>query len=115
MNTHLLRRRHGFTLIEIMIVVAIFGILIGLAMPAFLKSRTHARKQVCIENLAQIESAKQLWGLEKGKKTGDRATEADLTGPDSYIKVIPQCPGGGTYNYTHIGANAECNMEGHSL
>jgi prepilin-type N-terminal cleavage/methylation domain-containing protein len=109
------RRPHGFTLVEIMIVVAIIGILVGLAFPAFMKSRTQARKQVCIENLSQIESAKQMWGLEKVKKNGDVPTDADLIGVNSYIKVKPQCPAGGTYDYKGIGENAVCNQEGHSL
>jgi prepilin-type N-terminal cleavage/methylation domain-containing protein len=115
MTIPLTSRRHGFTLVEILIVVAILGILLGLAMPAFLKSRTNARKQVCIENLAQIESAKQLWGVENAKKTGDVPGDDDLIGPTRYIKVKPSCPGAGTYSYNGIGDNAVCTVEGHSL
>src|SRR5881227_2810389 len=63
-------QRRGFTLIEIMITVCIIGLIVGIALPAFMKSRTQARKQVCIENLAQIESAKQQWGVENSKKDG---------------------------------------------
>jgi prepilin-type N-terminal cleavage/methylation domain-containing protein len=114
MTMLLLRRRAGFTLIEIMIVVAILGILLGLAVPAFMKSRTQARKQVCIDTLSQIESAKQLWGLENSKKNGDPVTEADIVGPNLYIKVQPKCPGGGTYDYQTIGTTTTCNIEGHS-
>jgi prepilin-type N-terminal cleavage/methylation domain-containing protein len=109
------RRGGGFTLIEILIVVAIMGIILGVALPAFMKSRTQARKQVCIENLSQIESAKQQWGLENNKKDGDVCTDADLFGPTLYIKVKPLCPGGGTYDLTKIGSVATCSLEGHSL
>jgi prepilin-type N-terminal cleavage/methylation domain-containing protein len=105
----------GFTLIEIMIVVAIIGLILGIAMPAFLKSRTQARKQICIENLSQIESAKQQWGLENNKKDGDVCTDADIFGSNSYIKVKPNCPGAGTYDLTSIGHLATCTQEGHSL
>jgi prepilin-type N-terminal cleavage/methylation domain-containing protein len=107
--------RRGFTLVEIMIVVTIFGILLGLALPNFLKSRTRARQQLCIENLSQIESAKQIWGVENGKTTGDVPTETDLVGAGSYIKLPPDCPARGVYNYNAIGTNATCTIDGHSL
>jgi len=107
-------RQGGFTLVEILIVVAILGMLVGLAVPAFMKSRTQARKQTCIENLAQIESAKQIWGVENGKKDGDAPTDADLIGSDAYIKFKPSCPGGGTYDFQPIGTTATCTEDGHS-
>ncbi len=115
MNIPHLRRRGGFTLIEILIVVAIVGILVGVAIPAFMKSRTQARKQVCIENLSQIENAKQIWGVENGKKDGDIPSETDLIGPNLYMKVMPSCPGAGVYDLGAIGRNATCTLEGHSL
>lgn len=111
------RRRAGFTLVEILIVVAIIGILVAVALPAFMKSRAQARKQVCIENLSQIESAKQQWGLETGKKDGDPPTQADLVGADKYMKKMPECPGGGTYEFQVIGRTATCSQraDGHEL
>ena len=54
----------GFTLVEIMIVVAIIGLLASIAVPNFMKSRQQAQKIACINNLLQIEGAKQLWALE---------------------------------------------------
>jgi prepilin-type N-terminal cleavage/methylation domain-containing protein len=56
--------RSGFTLVEIMIVVAIIGLLASIAVPNFVKSRLQAQKVACINNLRQIEGAKQLWALE---------------------------------------------------
>ena len=56
--------RPGFTLVEIMIVVAIIGLLASIAVPNFIKSRQQAQKVACINNLRQIEGAKQLWALE---------------------------------------------------
>ncbi|HYE32829.1 MAG TPA: prepilin-type N-terminal cleavage/methylation domain-containing protein [Methylomirabilota bacterium] len=108
-------RKRAFTLVEMMIVVAILGLIVALAIPNFLKSRTQARKQVCIENLSQIESAKQLWGLEMNKREGETPVDSDMIGDDKYIKKSPNCPAGGTYTFNAIGANATCNIAGHEL
>jgi prepilin-type N-terminal cleavage/methylation domain-containing protein len=109
------RKQHGFTLIEMMIVVGILGLIVALAIPNFFKARTNSRIQMCIENLSQIESAKQLWGVEHGKTDGDAPTEADLIGPALYIKKMPLCPGGGTYDFKSIGTVATCTLPRHQL
>ena len=105
----------GFTLVEILIVVAILGLLITIAVPNYVKTRTNAQRQMCIENLAQIEAAKQMWGVESAKTTGDIPTDVDLIGPSLYIKDKPRCPGGPHYRYNPIGTNAECDIPGHVL
>jgi prepilin-type N-terminal cleavage/methylation domain-containing protein len=108
-------RRGGFTLLEIMIVVCIIGLLVGIAFPAFMKARQQARKQACLENISQLESAKQQWGVEMGKKDGDVPSQTDLIGSDKYIKFMPVCPGGGRYQFEAIGVSASCTEPGHSL
>ena len=102
------RKRGAFTLTEILIVVAIIGLLVTMAMPNFLKSRAYAQRNVCIENLTQIESAKQVFGLEHGKTDGDPVTDSDLFGASLYMKQKPECPSGGSYELKEIGFNAEC-------
>jgi hypothetical protein len=89
--------------------------LVGLAFPNYLKSRTQARKQLCIENISQIESAKQIWGVENGKKDGDVPAEADIIGPSLHMKKLPPCPAGGTYSLEAVGAMATCTIPGHAL
>ena len=115
-NTRFQASRRGFTLVEIMIVVAILGLLIAIAVPNFVKTRANAQKQICIENLSQIESAKQIWGVEVGRTYGDIPSETDLIGPTLYIKERPRCPAGGNYRYNPIGTTASCDSSaGHVL
>jgi prepilin-type N-terminal cleavage/methylation domain-containing protein len=56
--------RTGFTLVEIMIVVAIIGLLATIAIPNFMHARTTAEKTACISNLRQIDNAKENWAME---------------------------------------------------
>ena len=57
-------KKSGFTLVEIMIVVAIIGLLAAIAIPNFVRARTTAQQNACINNLRQIDGAKQQWALE---------------------------------------------------
>ena len=71
-------RKAGFTLVEIMIVVAIIGLLAAIAIPNFLKARSTSQQNACINNLRQIDGAIQQWALETGAKPTDPVTGANI-------------------------------------
>ena len=112
------KRRLGFTLVEIMIVVAIIGLLAAIAVPAFMKARQSARRSACINNLRMINAAKAQWALEDG---GTPTDVPALTNISDYIDdtnklFCPSIPKVSRSNYANsysinaVNANPTCKI-----
>ena len=104
------KNQHGFTLIEIMITVLLIGLLAAIGIPNFIKSRTSAQTNVCINNLKQIDYAIQQWALEQKKASNAAVQFSDIS---SYLKSSVTCPAGGasfadSYLITAVGEEPTC-------
>ena len=111
----LMKNTKGFTLVEIMIVVAIIGLLAAIAVPNFMQAKANARKGICINNLRLIYSAQQQWALDNSQ---DDTAAVAAGNVDDYMKggTMLTCPtAGGVYTLTTVSANPTCAVAGHVL
>jgi prepilin-type N-terminal cleavage/methylation domain-containing protein len=101
----------GFTLVEIMIVVAIIGIIIAIAIPGFMRAREISRATSCQENLIKIEGAMDNYALERDLTDGTVISAGwdALVSKTLYLKKTPRCRGGGSYvNAFTVGIAPTC-------
>ncbi|CAN5171921.1 N/A [soil metagenome] len=107
----MIRRTKGFTLVEIMIVVAIIGILIAIAVPSFLRAREISRRNACQENQSKIDGSKQQWALDNNKPASAAAPVwSDLIGATLYMRKTPVCPSAGSYVIGALSADPTCSL-----
>ncbi len=106
LSRFVMKARHGFTLVEIMIVVLIIGILLAIAIPNFVRARNTSRAKACTANLKQIDSSTEQYLMDN--RTTTYPTLAALT--PTYLKAAPACPSGGTYTIGSATANPTCSI-----
>ena len=110
-------KKSGFTLVEIMIVVAIIGLLAAIAIPNFVRARTTSQTNACINNLRQIDGAKQQWALEN-HQTSTAAPLSPALRPylgRGTAGSWPTCPAAGVYGINNVSTAPTCNIANHVL
>jgi len=100
--------KRAFTLVEIMIVIAIIALVSSIAIPYFVTYRSNAQGKACISNLRSIEYAKEQWAMETKKSTGNPCDLSDLVGANAYIKNSVKCPTGPGYLVGLVGDRPSC-------
>lgn len=104
----------AFTLVEIMVVVAIIAIILAIALPNYLTSGTTSKKTACINNLKQIDAAVDQWAIDYNVSTGSLPNSQQEEEIYSYVKGgKPNCPSGGTYTIYQVGVKPQvrCSLE----
>ncbi len=109
-----MEKRSGFTLVEIVIVVAIIAILAAIAIPQLITSRKVTRQNRCLHNLKIVERAKEQEFLASGRSSGQNISASAL---DDFIEggTIPLCPITTTPPYSNcrvLGLPTSCDVHG---
>jgi len=111
------RRGSGFTLVEIMIVIAIIGMISAIALPNLIKARENSQATLCTEWLARIAGAKAQIAFAGGVQMTETPSDAAvLEYPEPHIRATQidgsteLCPAGGMYTVNDFNNNPTCSF-----
>ncbi|MFH1552647.1 MAG: prepilin-type N-terminal cleavage/methylation domain-containing protein [Candidatus Omnitrophota bacterium] len=106
-------KKQGFTLAEIMVAVAVLGVVMAIVIPSMIQIARSAHTKICIKNLKRVEEAKALWAMDYSMGGEDTPAWSDLV--TAYVKSRPRCPNGGTYTIGNMNTKSTCSITGHVL
>src|SRR5437016_737432 len=103
-------RKKGFTLLEVMIVIAIISVLLAIAIPVMATARARSQLRTCQSNQRIFDAVKAQWAMDQNIPGGTVTTIGDVT---PYLKHIPMCPGGGVYDLGTTSTATSCSLPEH--
>jgi len=95
------------------VMIAVTGLIAAIAVPHLAKTQQVARDSDCVANLKSMDGSKTAWAIEHKKQPTDIPTDADLFGPDKYMRQKPMCPLGGKYRLNSVQEKPTCSIPGH--